>query len=94
MEIYTNLNECPIIQEVRDIEDYCAEDTTRCAGSSIIANIQKNMFGIMGKLTDLSSIIQELPSETADEFYTNMYQIGDDFGTVIRQVMGLDAKAK
>lgn len=94
MEIVENLKSCPTITEVKEIELYCQEDPTRCDSTMIIGNIQKGMFAMMGKLTDMSSIISELPSETADELYTNMYQVGDDLGSVFRTVLGLDVKEK
>lgn len=92
MEIYNNLLDCPTINEVRQLEVWCSEDITRCSSATIIANVQKNMFQIMGKMTDLSSIVQEFPAETADEVYTQTYQIGDDLGQVARSIMGLDEK--
>jgi hypothetical protein len=94
MAIYSNLMECHTIQEVRNLENFCAEDMAKCSPSVIMANVQKNMFAIMGKLTDMSSIIQEFPAETPDDLYTQTYTIGDDIGTIVRSILGFDEKPK
>lgn len=48
------------------------------------------MFVVMGKFTDLTSIVQQFPAETSEELYQQTYSIGDDAGTLIRVIVGFD----
>lgn len=55
-------------------------------------NVQKNMFVIMGKFTDLSTLAKAFPAKDSTDLYNQTYQLGDDVGTILRVVMGFDQK--
>ena len=91
LQIYTNVMECKTLDEIQGYEDFCTDAEDHCNPSVIFQNLQKNMFLIVGKLTDISSTVsQDFPAATADEFYTQTYSIGDDIGSTIRAVLAYD----
>jgi hypothetical protein len=51
-------------------------------------NAQKNLFVIMGKMTDLQQIAMEFPGTTTTEIYDESKQIGKDIGEIIRVLTG------
>jgi len=95
LQIYTNIMECKTLDEIQGYEDFCTDAEDHCNPSIIFQNLQKNMFLIVGKLTDISSTVsQGFPAAAADEFYTQMYSIGDDLGSTVRAVLAYDENHK
>ena len=48
----------------------------------------------MGKLTDLSALIQTFPPKSGEDVYKDAYTIGDDIGTLIRVITGYGEEPK
>jgi hypothetical protein len=91
MEIGMNLSQCSFDGFVK-VFDYCFEDAENCGPNKLMANIQKNMFVIMGKFTDVANIIKEFPPVHAAELHDEIYAIGEDLGTLARVILGYETK--
>lgn len=57
-----SLSSCNV-GDFKKVADYCVEDFSRCAPNKIMANVQKNMFVVMGKFTDLSTLVKQFPAD-------------------------------
>ena len=85
-EIMTDLAECNFMGSFIDVKEFCSENADKCAFGSLAENLSKNMFVLIGKVTSLAEILKEFPAQSGDDFAEQMYQIGDNFGTLIRSV--------
>ena len=72
-----------------DIAAFClASGTNACTPDKVTANIQKNLFLIMAKFTDISNIMMGGVPKSAEEAYTQGRQAGLDMGSLLRVVIG------
>jgi hypothetical protein len=78
------------VEKFKPVIEFCYADSSRCAPAQLMANIQKNMFVLMGKLTDLGQIVRTYPPTDATAMYDQTYQIADDLGSLLRVVIGFD----
>ena len=90
MAITTNLPQCNV-KAFTDLASFCLTEPEEgrephCEISSMVANGQKNMFVLMGKFSDVSTLITQFPPETASASFEMGLQVGNDFGSVIRVV--------
>ena len=85
-QILTDLHECKFFETFGDIKAQCAEDPDKCAMGQITQNLSKNMFVLIGKLTSLAELFGNFPSQNNDEFADQMYELGDDAGTLLRSL--------
>jgi len=51
-------------------------------------NFQKNLLIIMGKMTDISTLVMQGIPKNAEEAFNVGEQAGNDIGSVIRVVLG------
>ena len=88
MEVFNSFQSCSIQQSLDDITTFCSVHPTACTGQALMDNVTKNMFVLMGKATEVTTIIQEFPAETAAELYTQTSSLGNIVGTVLRLLSG------
>lgn len=50
-------------------------------------NVTKNMFVLMGKVTEISAIFSEFPAADPKEFNEQTKKIGDAIGSIIRSLI-------
>ena len=88
MTVTASLSSCNL-NTITDVAAYCYHDGKNiCTAEMIAANLQKNLFLVMAKMTDISQlIIQGVPKdpETAYAFGT---QAGMDIGSLVRVMLG------
>ena len=60
----------------------------RCSFTTILNNLSKNAFVLMGKGSSIAALIQEFPAEDPDSLMVQAMTLGEDLGTFIR--VGLD----
>jgi hypothetical protein len=88
MSIFGSLTACNT-GAVSDIASFCFNNKVNvCTPDKITENIQKNLFLIMAKFTDISNIMIEGVPTDADDAYTFGRQAGLDMGSLIRVVIG------
>lgn len=92
MDVLGNLKKCSV-GNFAAFTEFCFEsEEDNCAPEKIMANVQKNMFVLMGKLTDLSELVQNFPPKTQEDAYKMTYTVGDDLGTLIRVLVNYNEK--
>ena len=88
MSIFTAISSCNT-EAVTDIASFClSSKVNACTPDKITENIQKNLFLIMAKFTDISNIMMGGLPASADDAYTFGRQAGLDMGSLIRVVIG------
>lgn len=90
LQIMTSFTECNMTNPIMDKMIRCYYSTTpdpTCEFSHITENISKNMFVVMGKFTDISTILGTFPASEEKEFLDQCRQIGLDFGTMLRVLL-------
>lgn len=88
MTISSSLSTCST-KAFTDLATFCfLADGGNCAPETILANIQKNLLLIMGKLTDLSTMVMQGLPKDGEAAYNMGLQAGQDLGGVIRIILG------
>lgn len=88
MEIFNSLQSCSIQTSFKDVSTFCSSHPQSCTGASIMDNVTKNMFVLMGKFTEVTTIVQDFPAETPTELYSQTNSLGNIFGTILRLLSG------
>ena len=88
MEVYNSVQSCSIQASFTDISTFCTVHPNSCTSASLMENVTKNMFVLMGKFTEITSIVQEFPAETATDLYTQTSNLGNILGTTLRLLSG------
>lgn len=83
-EVLNDVQECKFLQSWTDIDHFCKEDLSNCSMTKMTENLSKNMFVIIGKLTSLTETMKDFPSPDPETYADQMYEIGDDAGTMLR----------
>lgn len=84
MEIVENLKKCATSKDT--IYSFCMEDMNRCTPMTLQQNVQKNLFVIMSKVTDLQKLVKDFPAADSEELYQQTYQAGTDVGSIVKVV--------
>ena len=88
MSITGSLSTCNI-NTVSDISSFCfANGKNICTPDKISENVQKNLFLLMAKFTDISNLMMGGIPKDADAAYSFGRQAGLDVGSLIRVVIG------
>ena len=90
-EIWQDLNACHFQDPALDVMSHCAT-TDNCGMPKMMANLQKNMFVLMGKMTAMGELFNEFPAKEPTEFHMQMKQLGDDIGQAVRLVIEFEPK--
>ena len=88
MEVFNSFQSCSIESSFNDVSTYCNVHPSACTGAALMDNVTKNMFVLMGKFTEVTSVLQEFPAETAAELYTQTSSLGNILGTTLRLLSG------
>ena len=72
-----------------DITAHCFKDgVNSCTPDKIAENVQKNLFLIMGKMTDISNAVMGGIPKDAEQAYKFGNNLGNDVGSLIRVMLG------
>ena len=83
-----NLAVCHFEQPAFDLLSFCTKDFAACSLTTVAANLSKDMFVLIGKLTSLAEVLQGFPSNDNDDFYEQMRELGSTGGTWARVMFG------
>ena len=86
-EVMEDIAECHFEAFFIDLQDFCADEANDCSFSNIMANMQKNMFPLVGKVTEIGQSLEDFPSPDADMYKMQMKTIGDGVGSSLRLVL-------
>ena len=88
MVIFQGLASCNV-NAITDLKQFCFSGSKNtCTPDKIFENVQKNLFLIMAKFTDMSNIVMGGLPKDADTAYQFGKQVGLDFGSLVRVVLG------
>ena len=88
MIITSSLRSCNI-NTISDVGGFCFRTgKNTCTPDTIADNVQKNLFVLMAKMTDLSNIVMDGYPKTAPEAEVFGEKLGNDMGAVVRIVLG------
>lgn len=88
MEVFNSIQSCSIQQSFDDIVTFCDKHSESCNGQALMDNLTKNMFVLMGKITEATTILQDFPAKTAAELFLQTSSLGNIIGTILRVVSG------
>ena len=83
-QIADDLVKCDFQEPFVDLYHECMNGDGACSVSTISANLSKNMFVLMGKMTGMAETMNDFPSEDPDEYKEQMRELGTDAGTFLR----------
>ena len=93
-EVLENLSACHFEQSAYDLMQQCTTDVDACTITTIAANLEKDMFVLMGKLTSMAETIQGFPADDNGDFNEQMKEFGSDAGTLLRVVFNYKSAAE
>lgn len=91
-EIMENFSGCHFEGPIVEILQYCTADPEVCEISALLANLKKNLFVLVGKLTSLAETLKDWPAETIEDNHDIFMEFGDDLGTVVRTIFNYHGK--
>ena len=93
-EVTSDLAQCHFEQPFFDIWGMCnEEDSTACAIDTLTQNLTKNMFVLVGKMTQMGESMTEMKTADQSEYEEIMKEMGTDCGTMLRDVFAFTGKA-
>ena len=93
-EVAADLSECHFEQPFFDLWTLCKEDKDACAMPAITENLTKNMFVIIGKLTQMGETFTEMKTtEDPAEYNEQMKEVGNICGTMLRDIFAFKGPA-
>ena len=92
-EVASDLSGCHFEQSFFDIYGMCKEDKEACAMPKLTENLTKNMFVIVGKMTQMAETMTEMKDAEGSEYDELMREVGADYGTMLRDVFAFKGKA-
>ena len=92
-EVAADLSSCHFEQSFFSIWGMCKEDKEACAIPKLTENLTKNMFVIVGKMTQMAETMTEMKDADNAEFNELMRGVGGDCGTMVRDVFAFTGKA-
>ncbi len=88
MAITGSLSTCNL-NTLSDLSSFCfGNGKNICTADKISENVQKNLFLLMAKFTDISNLVMQGLPKDADAAYNFGRQAGLDLGSLIRVVIG------
>ena len=88
-EIWQDIQVCHFQDMALAMMAYCS-DSGNCGFGTIAASVQTNMFALMGKATALAELFGRGLPEKADEMRSMAKQVGEDIGTIVRDITGFE----
>ncbi len=80
--------EADVDPDTPDFDDLGESSKERCTFSSILENLSKNAFVLMGKSSSMIEQIKAFPAENSEQLMVQTMTISEDFGAFVR--VGLD----
>ena len=76
-----------------DLASFCFFDSANnCSPDKLIENVQKNLLIILGKLTDVSTLVMQGIPKDSEGAYNMGEQAGTDIGSLIRILVGFHSQ--
>ena len=91
MTITSSLSSCST-KSVTDLFQWCFVEG-KCAPEHIMQNVQKNLLIIMGKFTDISTLVMQGLPKDGEQAYNLGLQAGQDIGYIVRAALGFKTEA-
>ena len=89
MEVFNSLNSCSVTSTFTDVATFCVLHPDSCTSASLMENVTKNLFVLMGKFTEVTTIMNGgFPAPTAADLYTQTESMGNIVGTILRLLSG------
>ena len=76
------------LKAVNEIEIEELEESSLCTFGSMMDNVTKNMFVLMGKFSSMAELMKVFPAESDDELHMQTLEMGEDFGTFMKTAIG------
>ena len=93
-EVTSDLAQCHFEQPFFDIWGMCKEEgSTACEIETLTQNLTKNMFVLVGKMTQMGESLTEMKTANQSEYEEIMKEMGTDCGTMLRDVFAFTGKA-
>ena len=92
-EVTSDLAQCHFEHPFFDLWGMCKEDETTCAIDTLTQNLTKNMFVLVGKMTQMGESMTEMKGADQAEYEEIMKEMGTDCGTMLRDVFAFEGKA-
>ena len=93
-EVTSDLAQCHFEQPFFDIWGMCKEEgSTACEIETLTQNLTKNMFVLVGKMTQMGESLTEMKTADQSEYEEIMKEMGTDCGTMLRDVFAFTGKA-
>ena len=90
-EIYQDVQVCHFQDPTMDLMAYCKASEGACGLGTVAANMQKQMFAVMGKLTSMGQIFAGLADiDDPAEMRMQLKQVGDGCGVIVRDLTGFE----
>lgn len=90
-DIANNLRACSFEQTFSDVYNFCTKSSDTCSTSTIIANVQKNMFVLIGKFSEITEVLKNFPADTAEALQTQTNTVGSDIGSIFRSLLAYES---
>ena len=88
MVISSSIQSCNV-HTISDVTSFCLTNgMNTCTPDKIAENVQKNLFLIMGKMTELSQIVMKGIPKQPEEAFTFGKTLGLDTGSLMRIILG------
>ena len=88
MTITQSIQSCSV-RSISDIGDFCFHSgVNSCTPDKIADNVQKNLFVLMAKMTDISNLVMGGIPKDAEQAYQFGQTLGNDVGGLIRIMLG------
>ena len=88
MTITSSLSSCST-KAFTDLAEWCFfGGSGHCGPEHIMENVQKNLLVIMGKFTDISTLVMQGLPKDGEQAYNMGLQAGQDLGSVVRTALG------
>ncbi len=85
-QVFSDIMACHFEKPVLDVMSFCKSSPEDCQIAKMTENLSKNVFLLVGKVSELAEMIKEFPSKDDEEFKHQMRTIGADVGTAAQVV--------
>eukprot|EP00356_Strombidium_inclinatum_P002606 CAMPEP_0170478686 /NCGR_PEP_ID=MMETSP0208-20121228/172_1 /TAXON_ID=197538 /ORGANISM="Strombidium inclinatum, Strain S3" /LENGTH=177 /DNA_ID=CAMNT_0010750983 /DNA_START=49 /DNA_END=582 /DNA_ORIENTATION=- len=79
-QVFSDIMACHFEKPVFDLLAFCKDDAEACTIPVLTENLSKNVFSLIGKVTELAELVKGFPSKDDEEFKLQMRTLGSDFG--------------
>mmetsp|Transcript_3664 Transcript_3664/g.2385 ORF Transcript_3664/g.2385 Transcript_3664/m.2385 type:complete len:155 (+) Transcript_3664:274-738(+) len=76
------------LKAANEIEIDDIAESSLCSFGSMMDNVTKNMFVLMGKFSSMAELMKVFPAESDDELHMQTLELGEDLGTFMKTAIG------